>query len=232
MLHEKNSCTSYKVNLPVGMPHKSHISSYIPFLRRNRDRKQELELDWSDKKEANEIDSFCGGLRNEHTNKQFFGGSAKFQEMWVALLFTITFIELSIDLFIIEHSQCSKFQPIFSAAADSKYVLQTDSVSQIVPWIGPAPPIHPASEISITFPPTPYQHIHPGMSQGNRDESPQGWSSHYVMPPVCLTWRGLWSVCWDAGGSGACVKYLWWINVVYKRCIVGSHNNPCFHKSL
>ena len=35
-------------------------------------------------------------------------------------------------------------------------------------------PIHPASEISITIQPTPYQHIHPGMSRGNRDESPQG----------------------------------------------------------
>ena len=55
--------------------------------------------------------------------------------------------------------------------------------------------IHPATEISITFPPTPYQHIHPGMSQGNRDESPQGSSSHYVMPPACLTWRGLWPLC-------------------------------------
>ena len=51
------------------------------FSRRNRDRKQELEMDWSDKKEADEIDSFCGSLRNEHTCKQFHAGSAKFQEM-------------------------------------------------------------------------------------------------------------------------------------------------------
>jgi len=50
-------------------------------VKRNRDRKQELEMDWSDKKEADEIDSFCGGLRNEHTNKQFYAGSAKFQEI-------------------------------------------------------------------------------------------------------------------------------------------------------
>ena len=49
--------------------------------RRNRDRKQELEMDWSDKKEADEIDSFCAGLKNGHTCKQFFAGSAKFQEM-------------------------------------------------------------------------------------------------------------------------------------------------------
>ena len=49
--------------------------------RRNRDRKQELEFDWSDKKEADEIDAFCVNLKNGHTNKQFFAGSAKFQEM-------------------------------------------------------------------------------------------------------------------------------------------------------
>merc|ERR1711912_150738 len=50
-------------------------------IKRNRDRKQELEMDWSDKKEAEEIDSFCGGLKNEHTSKQFHAGSAKFQEI-------------------------------------------------------------------------------------------------------------------------------------------------------
>ncbi len=38
-------------------------------------------MDWSDKKEAKEIDTKCGILRNEHTNKQFFAGAAKFQEM-------------------------------------------------------------------------------------------------------------------------------------------------------
>lgn len=54
---------------------------FLFLLRRNLDRKQELELDWSDKKEAEEIDSACGALRNGHTNKQFFAGSAKFQEV-------------------------------------------------------------------------------------------------------------------------------------------------------
>ena len=38
-------------------------------------------MDWSDKKEADELDTFCAGLRNEHTNKQFFAAAAKFQEM-------------------------------------------------------------------------------------------------------------------------------------------------------
>jgi tektin-4 len=50
-------------------------------IKRNRDRKQELEMDWSDKKEADEIDTFCTALRNHHTSKQFFVGSAKFQEI-------------------------------------------------------------------------------------------------------------------------------------------------------
>jgi len=48
-------------------------------IKRNRDRKRELEMDWSDKKEAFEIDSAMAGLRNEHTNKQFYAGSAQFQ---------------------------------------------------------------------------------------------------------------------------------------------------------
>jgi len=50
-------------------------------IKRNRDRKQELEMDWSDKKEADEIDAFCAGLKNGMTCKQFFAGSAKFQEI-------------------------------------------------------------------------------------------------------------------------------------------------------
>lgn len=50
-------------------------------VKRNRDRKQELEMDWSDKKEAEEIDAFCAGLKNGHTNKQFYAGSARFQEI-------------------------------------------------------------------------------------------------------------------------------------------------------
>lgn len=59
----------------------SFQASIYAFFRRNRDRKKELEMDWSDKKEADEMDSFCAGLRNEHTCKQFFAGAAKFQEM-------------------------------------------------------------------------------------------------------------------------------------------------------
>lgn len=40
-------------------------------------------MDWSDKKEALEIDTASGTLRNHHTNKQFHDGAAKFEEMWV-----------------------------------------------------------------------------------------------------------------------------------------------------
>lgn len=50
-------------------------------IRRNRDQKENLEMDWSDKKEADELDTFCVQLRNEHTCKQFYPGSAKFQEI-------------------------------------------------------------------------------------------------------------------------------------------------------
>jgi len=41
----------------------------------------ELELDWSDKKETDEIDTFCVELRNEHTRKQFHPGVVKFLEL-------------------------------------------------------------------------------------------------------------------------------------------------------
>ncbi|KAL8565100.1 hypothetical protein ACOMHN_005303 [Nucella lapillus] len=50
-------------------------------IRLNRDAKQNLEMDWSDKKESLEIDTGCGVLRNHHTNKQFHDGAAKFEEI-------------------------------------------------------------------------------------------------------------------------------------------------------
>ncbi|PVD34836.1 hypothetical protein C0Q70_06115 [Pomacea canaliculata] len=50
-------------------------------IRLNRDAKQILEMDWSDKKEALEIDTASGTLRNHHTNKQFHDGAAKFEEI-------------------------------------------------------------------------------------------------------------------------------------------------------
>jgi len=50
-------------------------------IRLNREAKQNLEMDWSDKKEALEIDTASGALKNHHTNKQFYPGAAKFQEI-------------------------------------------------------------------------------------------------------------------------------------------------------
>ncbi|KAK7113326.1 tektin-4-like [Littorina saxatilis] len=50
-------------------------------IRLNRDSKQNLEFDWSDKKESLELDTTCGVMRNHHTNKQFHDGAAKFEEI-------------------------------------------------------------------------------------------------------------------------------------------------------
>jgi len=50
--------------------------------RQNRSRKAELEQDWSDKKETDELDTFCVELRNEHTRKQFHPGVVKFLEQY------------------------------------------------------------------------------------------------------------------------------------------------------
>lgn len=58
--------------------------------RANRDAKQKLEMDWSDKKEAHEIDNRCGMLRDHHTDKQFYPGSAKFQEKYVVQAVLLT----------------------------------------------------------------------------------------------------------------------------------------------
>ena len=52
-------------------------------------------MDWSDKKEADELETKAVNLRNEHTNKQFHPGSAKFQEMYaVPLAHVSIFLEV------------------------------------------------------------------------------------------------------------------------------------------
>jgi len=60
---------------------KNTINQTEKQIRMNRDAKQNLEMDWSDKKEALEIESKSGALRNHHTNKQFHDGAAKFEEI-------------------------------------------------------------------------------------------------------------------------------------------------------
>nr|CAX70199.1 Tektin-4 [Schistosoma japonicum] len=46
----------------------------------NREVKEALEINWSDKKEAEEIDTKAGNLKNCSTNKQFYAGVALCQE--------------------------------------------------------------------------------------------------------------------------------------------------------
>ncbi|KAI8796600.1 tektin-4 [Biomphalaria glabrata] len=60
---------------------KNTINQCEKQIRLNRDAKQNLEMDWSDKKEALEIETKSGSLRNHHTNKQFHDGAAKFEEI-------------------------------------------------------------------------------------------------------------------------------------------------------
>merc|ERR1711963_356785 len=48
---------------------KNTINQTEKQIRLNRDAKQNLEMDWSDKKEDLEIDTKSGALRNHHTNK-------------------------------------------------------------------------------------------------------------------------------------------------------------------
>merc|ERR1711963_1160514 len=60
---------------------KNTINQTEKQIRLNRDAKQNLEMDWSDKKEDLEIDTKSGALRNHHTNKQFHDGAAKFEEI-------------------------------------------------------------------------------------------------------------------------------------------------------
>lgn len=60
---------------------KKTINQSEKQIKSNRDAKQNLEMDWSDKKEALEIDTKSGALKNHHTDKQFYPGAAKFQEI-------------------------------------------------------------------------------------------------------------------------------------------------------
>ena len=52
-----------------------------------------MEFDWSDKKEADELDTKCAILRNEDTNKQFYPGAARFQEMYALLSWTYAYFK-------------------------------------------------------------------------------------------------------------------------------------------
>lgn len=49
-------------------------------IRMNRDAKQNLELDWSDKLDAYNTDDKCGRLNNQSTDIQYYPNSAKFED--------------------------------------------------------------------------------------------------------------------------------------------------------
>ncbi|VDQ08149.1 unnamed protein product [Trichobilharzia regenti] len=61
-------------------PVETELHAYSSFLpRQNRAVKETLEINWSDKKEADEIDAKAGSLKNCSTNKQFYAGVALYQ---------------------------------------------------------------------------------------------------------------------------------------------------------
>lgn len=59
---------------------KRTIDQTINQIRMNRDAKQNLELDWSDKLDARNIDDKCGRLNNQSTDIQYYPNSAKFED--------------------------------------------------------------------------------------------------------------------------------------------------------
>ncbi|CAH8625739.1 unnamed protein product [Heterobilharzia americana] len=59
---------------------KNAIEQAEKQISRNRAVKGALEINWSDKKEAEDIDTKAGDLKNCSTNKQFYAGVALYQE--------------------------------------------------------------------------------------------------------------------------------------------------------
>ncbi|KAK1164938.1 tektin-4 [Acipenser oxyrinchus oxyrinchus] len=59
---------------------KRTLDQAINQIRSNREAKQTLELDWSDKYEAYNIDDKCGRYNNQSTDIQYHMNSAKFQD--------------------------------------------------------------------------------------------------------------------------------------------------------
>ncbi|XP_051877009.1 tektin-4 [Pristis pectinata] len=59
---------------------KRTLDQVITQIRKNRDAKERLEMDWSDKYEAYKIDVKAGGLNNQSTNIQFHPNSSKFED--------------------------------------------------------------------------------------------------------------------------------------------------------
>ena len=58
---------------------KKTLEQSIKQQQANRDRKHELEMDWSDKLEARQRDHWCGNLKNTSPNIMFHPGASHFQ---------------------------------------------------------------------------------------------------------------------------------------------------------
>ena len=58
---------------------KKTLEQSIKQQQSNRDRKHELEMDWSDKLEARQRDHWCGNLKNTSPNIMFHPGASHFQ---------------------------------------------------------------------------------------------------------------------------------------------------------
>ncbi|KAM4025809.1 tektin-4 [Anomaloglossus baeobatrachus] len=56
------------------------LEQSIQQIRQNRDAKEKLEMDWSDKVEAYDIDDQCGRYNNQSTDIQFHHNSSKFED--------------------------------------------------------------------------------------------------------------------------------------------------------
>ncbi|XP_053551180.1 tektin-4 [Bombina bombina] len=59
---------------------KTTLGQTVQQIRLNRDYKEALEMDWSDKVEAYEIDDKCGKYNNQSTEIQFHPNSAKYED--------------------------------------------------------------------------------------------------------------------------------------------------------
>ncbi|XP_053131632.1 tektin-4 [Hemicordylus capensis] len=59
---------------------KRTLKQAVNQIQLNRDQKQILEMDWSDKVETYNIDEKCGRYNNQSTNIQFHPSSAKFED--------------------------------------------------------------------------------------------------------------------------------------------------------
>lgn len=57
-----------------------YLCRYLCLLRMNRDAKEKLEMDWSDKVEAYDMDDKCGRYSNQSTDIQFHHNSSKLED--------------------------------------------------------------------------------------------------------------------------------------------------------